>query len=142
MVSKKAEDYLEAILKIAEQRGHTRTKDIASALNVKPPSVVEMVKRLDDMGLVKYKKYDGVELTPSGRAIARVVKDRHETVRAFLEILKVPKKIADKDACIIEHELNPKTIEQLKNFVLFVTSAEGYQQWREDFEIFCRIAKP
>jgi len=101
MLSRKAEDYLEAILNITERKGHTRTKDIALALNIKPPSVVEMLKRLDDMGLVEYRKYEGVRLTPKGRAIASVVKDRHETIRAFLEIIKVPEKIADKDACII-----------------------------------------
>jgi len=141
MVSKKVEDYLEAILNIAELREYTRTKDIAAALNVKPPSVVEMVKRLDEMGLVKYKKYEGAKLTERGRAIASIVKDRHETIRAFLEILKVPKKIADKDACIIEHELNLETIDQLEKFVHFLESAHGYPQWREDFEIFCKTAK-
>ncbi|GAH83534.1 unnamed protein product, partial [marine sediment metagenome] len=115
MLSRKAEDYLEAILNIAEKKGYTRVKDIASALDIKPSSVVEMLKRLNDMGLVEYRKYDGVTLTPKGREIASVVKDRHDTIKAFLEIIKVPEKIADKDACIIEHELEAKTIEQLKN---------------------------
>jgi len=137
MLSRKAEDYLEAILNITERKGHTRTKDIAAALDIKPPSVVEMLKRLNDMALVEYRKYEGVKLTPKGREIARVVKDRHETIRAFLEILKVPKKIANKDACIIEHELEPETIGQLKNFVQFVKSAPDYPQWLEHFETFC-----
>lgn len=137
MLSRKAEDYLEAILNIAERKGHTRTKDIAFALDIKPPSVVEMLKRLNDMGLVEYRKYEGVKLTPKGRDIARVVKDRHETIRAFLEIIKVPKKIANKDACIIEHEVEPETIGQLKSFVQFVQSAPDYPQWLEHFETFC-----
>ena len=141
MVSRKAEDYLEAILSIAERKGYTRVKDIASALDVKPPSVVEMLRRLNDLGLVDYQKYEGVRLTPKGAEIARVVKDRHETIRAFLEILNVPEKIADKDACIIEHELETKTIEQLKNFVSFVKSAPDYPQWLEHFETFCETGK-
>lgn len=138
MLSRKAEDYLEAILNIAERKGYARTKDIASALDIKPPSVVEMVKRLNDMALVEYQKYEGVRLTPKGREIASVVKDRHETIRAFLEIIKVPKKIADKDACIIEHDLKPETIGQLKNFVKFVKSAPDYPQWLAHFETFCK----
>jgi DtxR family Mn-dependent transcriptional regulator len=137
MLSRKAEDYLEAILNIAERKGHTRTKDIALALNIKPPSVVEMLKRLNDMGLVEYQKYEGVKLTSKGQEIARIVKDRHETIRVFLEIIKVPKKIANKDACIIEHEVEPETIGQLKNFVQFVQSAPDYPQWLEHFETFC-----
>jgi DtxR family Mn-dependent transcriptional regulator len=137
MLSRKAEDYLEAILNIAELKGHTRTKDIAFALGIKPPSVVEMLKRLNDMGLVEYQKYEGVNLTPKGRDIARVIKDRHETIRTFLEIINVPKKIANKDACIIEHEVEPETIRQLKSLVQFVQSAPDYPQWLEHFETFC-----
>lgn len=138
MLSRKAEDYLEAILKITEQKGYTRIRDITSALAVKPPSVVEMVKRLNEMGLVEYRKYDGVRLTPKGKEIAGVVKERHETIISFLEIIKVSKKVASKDACIIEHELELETIEQLKKFVRFVKSAPDYPQWREHFETFCK----
>jgi DtxR family Mn-dependent transcriptional regulator len=118
MLSRKAEDYLEAILSIAERKGYTRVKDIASALNIKPPSVVEMLKRLNDMGLVDYQKYEGVRLTPN-----------------------VPKKIANKDACIIEHDLEPETIGQLKKFVRFVKSAPDYPQWLEHFESFCKTGE-
>ncbi|MDI6885754.1 MAG: metal-dependent transcriptional regulator [archaeon] len=138
MLSRKAEDYLEAILEITEQKGYTRIRDIASVLAIKPPSAVEMVKRLNDMGLVEYRKYDGVRLTPKGREIAGVVKERHDTIRSFLEIIKVSKKIANKDACIIEHELEPETIEQLKRFVRFVKTAPDYPQWLEHFETFCK----
>lgn len=141
MLSRKAEDYLEAILNITEQKGHTRTKDIAGALDIKPPSVVEMLKRLHEMDLVEYRRYEGVRLTPEGTEVARVVKERHETIRAFLEILRVPKRIADSDACIIEHELRPETIQQLKNFVRFVKSAPDYPQWLEQFEAFCITEK-
>ena len=141
MVSRKAEDYLEAILSIFERKGYTRVKDVAAALEVKPPSVVEMLRRLDDLDLVDYQKYEGVTLTPRGAEIARSVKDRHETIRAFLEILNVPEKIADKDACIIEHDLEPETICQLKKFVQFVQSAPDYPQWLGHFESFCVTGK-
>ena len=88
MLSRKAEDYLEAILNISlqEGKGYARVKEIARALNVKPSSVVEMVNRLNGVGLVNYKKYEGITLTPKGEKVARVVKDRHETIRAFLAV--------------------------------------------------------
>ena len=44
MLSRKAEDYLEAILGITEEKGYTRVKDIAIALDIQPSSVVEMLK--------------------------------------------------------------------------------------------------
>lgn len=138
MLSRKAEDYLEVILEITEQKGYTRIRDIASALAIKPPSVVEMVKRLNEMGLVEYRKYDGVRLTLKGREIAGVVKERHDTIRSFLEMIKVSKKIANKDACIIEHELEPETIERLKKFVRFLKTTPDYPEWLEHFETFCK----
>jgi DtxR family Mn-dependent transcriptional regulator len=137
MLSNKAEDYLEAILGIEEKKGYTRVKDLASLLAIKPPSVVEMLKKLHDLDLVEYRRYDGVRLTATGRKAARVVKDRHETIRSFLELLKVPTQAADKDACLIEHNLEPETLEQLRNFVRFVRSAPEYPQWLKHFERYC-----
>jgi len=137
MLSRKAEDYLEAILNITEKKGYTKVKDIALALDIQPSSVVEMLKKLNDNGYVVYRKYDGVTLTQKGREIGSLVKDRHDTLKALLEILQVPEKIANKDACIMEHELETKTVEQLKNFVRFVKSAPDYPQWLQHFRTFC-----
>ena len=69
MLTRKAEEYLEAIFSITEEKGYARIKDIASALGVNPASVVEMMKKVDDMDFVIYRKYDGVRLTPKGKAI-------------------------------------------------------------------------
>ena len=141
MLSRKAEDYLEAILKITEEKGHVRVKDIAVALGITPPSVNEMVKKLDAMGYVNYRRYDGIILTDKGEEIARVVKERHEIIRSLLEILRVPSRVADEDACVMEHELHPKTIEQLKNLVNFVKTAPDYPEWLRHFEEFCRTGE-
>jgi len=137
MLSTKAEDYLEAILGIEEKKGYTRVKDLAMLLAIKPPSVVEMLKKLHDQDLVEYRRYDGVRLTPQGQKAARVVKERHETIRSFLELLQVPKQAADKDACLIEHNLEPETLEQLRNFVRFVRSAPEYPPWLKHFARYC-----
>jgi DtxR family Mn-dependent transcriptional regulator len=118
-LSRKAEDYLEAILNASSEKGYARTKDIARELCIQPPTVVEMVQKLDRMGMITYRKYDGVTLTPEGRKIAMVIRDRHETLRTFLELVRVPHAVAEKDACMMEHELSPETIEQIRSFLLF-----------------------
>lgn len=118
-LSRKAEDYLEAILNASSEKGYARTKDIAQELCIQPPTVVEMVQKLDQKGLITYRKYDGVTLTPQGRKIAEVIRDRHVTLRSFLEMVKVPPAIAEKDACMMEHELHPETIEQIRDFISF-----------------------
>ncbi len=141
MLSRKAEDYLEAILNITEEKGHSRIKDIAVTLEVRPPSVIEMMKKLDKKKFVTYRKYDGVTLTERGREIALIIKDRHDTIKAFLKIISVPEQIAERDACTMEHELDSITTKQIKNLVNFVKTAPEYPQWLEHFEEFCTTGK-
>ncbi len=136
-LSRKAEDYLEAIFVISQEKGHVRIRDICKELGIKPPTVVEMVKKLSDQGYLVYKKYEGVYLTPMGEEIGRIIKDRHSTILAFLTFIGVPEKIANEDACIIEHDLNPKTVEQIKSLVSFIESTPEDLEWLHNFARFC-----
>ncbi len=117
MPSRNKEDYLEAIYHLMQERGHARTKDIASALNVKSPSVTDMISKLDKSGLVEYERYGGVKLSKKGKAVARRVNDRHEILRSFLEIIGVSRDTAEQDACVMEHNLHKETIEKIKVFL-------------------------
>jgi DtxR family Mn-dependent transcriptional regulator len=141
MFTRRVEDYLEAILNVAGEKGYAKIRDIASVLDVKPPTVVEMVKKLNDRGLVIYKRYDGVVLTPEGEEVAESVKRRHELIKTFLGIIKVPDAIADRDACTMEHELDSETVKQIQNLVEFVKTAPDYPEWLEHFEIFCETGE-
>ncbi len=137
-LSRHHEDYLEAIYNIVEEKGYAQVKDIATALKISPPSVTEMMGRLKDQGLIFYKKYSGITLTKEGEKIAKSVKNRHETFEKFLEIILIPKEIASKDACIMEHHLTPRTIEQFSKFVKFVEDRPAAQQWLQQFQEYCK----
>lgn len=117
-------------------KGYARTKDIAEELNIQPPSVVEMIQKLSQTGFVTYRKYEGVTLTDNGRKIAEVVKDRHETLRSFLELFRVPEAIATKDACKMEHELSPETLAQIRLFSAFLKESPKAALILNDFEEF------
>lgn len=140
-ISSKAEDYLRAIYEIISQKGFVRIKDIARELEVKPPTVVEMMKKLHAKGFVVYEKYSGITLTDRGTEVAELVEKRHETFRKFLEILLVPKDMALKDAHILEHELQPKTILQFSRFVEFITKCSErpmfIKRWLDEFRNYC-----
>ena len=140
-ISGRAEDYLRSIYEIVERKGFARIKDIARELNVKPSSVVEMMKKLQEMNLVVYEKYEGVRLTNKGKELAEVIEKRHETFRRFLEIILVPKDVALRDAHILEHRLHPKTILQFTRFVEFITSYADHprfiKRWLEEFKKYC-----
>ena len=140
-LSRKAEDYLEAILNASSEKGYARTKDIAQELCIQPPNVVEMVQKLDRTGMITYRKYDGVTLTPEGRRIAEIIKDRHETIQMFLELFKVPEAIASKDACMMEHELTPDTIGQIRLFFTFLKENPGAANAMKNFEAFTRVSQ-
>lgn len=117
MLSRKAEDYLEAIYNIIGKKGYARVTLVAREMGVTSPSVCEMLRRLDEMELVVYEKFGGITLTKKGEEVAKAVKDRHDTIMRLLKIIQVPEKIAEKDACTIEHHLHPQTIAHLKKFV-------------------------
>ena len=140
-ISGRTEDYLRSIHRIIEKKGFARVKDIASDLKVKPSSVVEMMNKLQATGLVVYDKYGGIRLTGDGRIIAQVVRKRHETFLKFLEIILVPREVALRDAHILEHQLDSKTILQFARFVEFMadlSNKPGFiRRWTEEFEVYC-----
>lgn len=117
-LSKRAEDYLRVILEVVEDKGYVRVKDVASVLNVKPPSVVEMLQKLNALRLIEYRKHDGITLTEEGRKIAEVVKERHDAVVALLRLIGVAENVIEEEAHVMEHELRPETILLIKRFVV------------------------
>jgi len=142
-ISRKAEDYLRIVYEIVETKGYARIRDISKALGVKPSTVVEMMRKLHEQGLVIYEKYGGVTLTSSGKMIAETVKRRHDTFKKFLEIILVPDDVAARDAHILEHQLDPKTVLQFTRFVEFITQAtetdhpKFIKRWIEAFREYC-----
>lgn len=140
-ITGKAEDYLRGIYEITQQKGFARIRDIANHLAVKPSSAVEMVRKLDRLQLVRYEKYGGVLLTTKGKEMAEVIEKRHETFKKFLEIILVPENVALKDAHVLEHRLQPKTILQFSKFVDFIENAQEnpkfLKKWRIAFKKYC-----
>jgi DtxR family Mn-dependent transcriptional regulator len=134
--SERAEDYLRALYEIIQKRGYARTKDISKELNVQQPTVVEMMKKLHDSGLVVYEKYGDVLLTPRGRNIAEAVKKRYQIFQKLLKLILVPESIASRDAHLLEHSLHSRTILQFERFVAFLSTCADVR-WMQQFEKYC-----
>ncbi|NLO77755.1 MAG: metal-dependent transcriptional regulator [Methanomicrobiales archaeon] len=118
-LSRRAEDYLEAILNVILEKGYARTTDVAHKLAVSPSSVVEMFRKLDALHLICYRRYEGAVFLPEGREIAEHIKYRHDTLKKFILIIGVSEKIADADACFMEHELHPDTVRRIHHFIAY-----------------------
>ena len=110
------EDYIEAIYEIERAYGYARLTDVSRVLGLRPSTVLSMVKRLEDKGLVEYMRYRGVRLTPQGRERAQRIAESHEFIRKFLIALGVDEERANIEAELIEHFLSPETIERLRRF--------------------------
>src|SRR3989442_11713888 len=78
------EDYLKAIYPLSSQGGFAATSDIAALLEVAPPSVSGMVKRLSETGLIEHVPYRGVQLTAQGRRAALRMIRRHRVLEVYL----------------------------------------------------------
>src|SRR5205814_5181020 len=107
--SQSAEDYLERIHELIEEKGYARVVDIASSLKVRQASVTSMVQKLGDLGYVNYVKYRGLVLTDKGRSVADKVQRRHETLTRFFSLLELDEQTQLEDIEGIEHHLSAET---------------------------------
>jgi DtxR family transcriptional regulator, Mn-dependent transcriptional regulator len=109
------EEYLETILYlIRKNQAPAKTKQISEELNVSPPSVTEMVKKLHSSGLVDYTPYQGVELTEKGTDQAIRIKRKHQVLETFLvDVLDFDRKEAHKEACELEHAVSDAVLEKI-----------------------------
>src|SRR6184192_1100826 len=117
--SQSAEDYLERIHELIEQKGYARVVDIASSLKVKQASVTSMVQKLAEAGYINYEKYRGLILTDQGREVARKIQNRHETLSRFFSIFGLDAESQRQDIEGIEHHLSPDTVEILSDLARF-----------------------
>ena len=109
-----AEDYVEAIAQVIGQRGECRNKDLAQMFGVSHVTVVRIVKRLSECGLVVAESRRPLVLTREGEAMARESRRRHEVVLGFLRAIGVGKRQAEIDAEGIEHHVSDQTIRALR----------------------------
>ena len=110
------EDYVEAIYVISKDGHSACVRDIAKTLDVKMPSVVKAIHELKKLELVTQEPYGPVMLTVKGRRVAGIVLNRHTLLRTFLMKLGVSRRIADRDACLMEHILSAETLDKIKTF--------------------------
>ncbi len=116
-IQKSAEDYLEAMLMLKEERGYIRSIDIAEKLGVTKPSVSYATKRLRENGYITVDQAGMIMLTDSGLEIAERIYERHELITKLFVRLGVRPEQAREDACKIEHDLSAETFEAVKKSV-------------------------
>ncbi|MGB4668364.1 MAG: transcriptional regulator MntR [bacterium] len=115
-LSASMEDYLEMIYRLSRGQGQIRVNDLARALNVQPPSVTKMVKKLAGKGFLEYERYGVIQLTDTGREMGRYLLDRHNMLEEFLRLIGVKRRLLE-NVERIEHNLTPEATQCLFNLV-------------------------
>ncbi len=105
------EMYLKAIWHIKERGETVKISTIAKMLNVRQPSVVQMLKKLNSRNLVNYNKA-GVTLSEQGENIGSSMMRNSRLLEVLMEsALKIA--INEEMVCGIEHHMNKQFTDAL-----------------------------
>lgn len=113
-VNESAQNYLETILLLSGKLPAVRSVDIANELGFKKSSVSVAMKNLREKEHIVVTEEGFISLTESGRAIAEMIRERHQLLSSWLVALGVPEDIASEDACKLEHVLSAESFEAIK----------------------------
>ena len=108
------EDYLEAILVLQRKKGMVRSVDVARHMDVSKPSVCHAVATLKDGGFLTVDGDFFLHLTDVGRETAEQIYEKHQFFTIQLIAAGVNPKIAEADACRIEHVISEESFQRLK----------------------------
>ena len=113
-IHKSAEDYLETMLMLKEERGYIRSVDVADKLGVTKPSVSYVTKRLRENGYITTDPAGMIVLLGPGLEIAERMYERHKLLTELLTGLGVSPETAREDACKIEHDLSVESFDAIR----------------------------
>jgi DtxR family Mn-dependent transcriptional regulator len=125
------EMYLKVIYALVKEHKVARVKEISEKLEVTKSSVSGALKSLSEKGLIEYDPYSYVELTPKGERLGKAVSNKFEILSNFLvDVLDVPKTVADENACRLEHVIDDSVMEKLVRFLDFCKGCD-IQCWKD-----------
>jgi len=118
VLSESMQMYLATIARLWEEGRPVPLSRLARALSIGAPSVHEMCRKLQDLGLVIYRPYQGAMLSPEGQVQAYHVLRRHRLWEVFLvDKLGFEYDEAHEAACQLEHSTPERVANALDVFL-------------------------
>lgn len=109
------EEYLQTIFWLMEAGLPLTGANIAKAMQLSPPTVHEMIKRLEKDGYVTRGADKILHLTVEGRAEAEQITRRHRMIERFLtDVLGIPWDEVHEEAERLEHAMSPVLEERMR----------------------------
>ena len=114
------ENHLKAIFHLQNEQGVVTTNALAAALQTRPASVTDMLKKLKEQKLLIYERYKGFKLNNEGRKAAVQVIRKHRLWEYFLvKKLQFGWDEVHEIAEELEHISSKKLVDQLDSFLGF-----------------------
>ncbi|WP_243155194.1 metal-dependent transcriptional regulator [Romboutsia sp. CE17] len=117
------EDYIEMIYRLSLNEEKIKLKEISDSLNIKPPSVTKMIKKLESKNFLIYRKYDYIKLTNMGEIVGKRLYDRHNIIYSFLQTIGL-KEYIHEETEKIEHTISIETLIRIKELLRFFKENE------------------
>ena len=109
-----AQDYLESILVLSQEKEHVRATDICNYFGYARATVSVFLKQLKENGYVTISEHNHIRLTEEGARIAEDMYERHQFLTDLFIRIGVSEDTAKKDACRVEHYVSKETFEAMK----------------------------
>lgn len=113
-IQESAQDYLESILVLSQQKEHVRATDICNYFGYARATVSVFLKQLKENGYVTVSEHNHIYLTDEGKRIAEEMYERHQFLTDLFIRIGVSAETAQKDACRVEHYVSQETFEAMK----------------------------
>ena len=108
------EDYLKCIYEIGTEVEKISNKEIANRMQVSPPAVTEMIKRMISEGLLVKDKSRGYLLTDLGSQLVSDLYRKHRLIEVFLlKNLDYTTEEVHEEAEVLEHTVSEHFIDKL-----------------------------
>ena len=109
------EEYLQTMFWLEEAGLQITGANIARAMQLSPPTVHEMIGRLEEDGYVQRATDKTLAFTDKGRGEAEAVVRRHRLIERFLtDVLGIPWDEVHEEAERLEHAMSPVLEERMK----------------------------
>lgn len=113
-LSESVQRYLITIHRLTSPQSEASTKDIATRLGVRLPSVSQKIRRLAEQGYVNYEWRGGISLTEQGNRIAHHLLRKHRLLETFLyEIMDYALHEIHVEASAMEYALSDRFVDGL-----------------------------
>lgn len=116
--TEKMREYLEVIYYLAARSEPVIGARLAEWMNVTPPTVTNIVQRMEDQGYIQRDGRGEIRFTDQGFTLAEAMVKRHRVLERFLvDVMGIPWHKIHEEAVRLEHSLSPLMEERITALV-------------------------